>query len=83
MQASMRFLLALLIVSLVQPGGELRDPAVGPSPGLLTMPSCLPFPDKSVPSIFVDGLLRASDFLVAGTDKLLTEQEGFFSFLRQ
>ena len=58
----------------VQPGGELRDQAVGPSPGLLTMPSHLPFLNESVPSILVDGLLRASDFLQVGTGKL-TGQE--------
>ena len=55
----------------VQPGGELRDQAVGPSPGLLTMPSDLPFLNESVPSIFADSLLRASDSLQVGTGKLL------------
>ena len=34
-----------------------------PSPGLVTMPSRLPFLDESAPSILADGLLRASDFL--------------------
>ena len=81
MQASMRFLLALLIVSLVQPGGELRDPAVGPSPGLLTMPSRLPFLDESVPSILANGLLRASDFLQVDTGKLLAELKSLLPFL--
>ena len=59
----------------VQLGGELRDQAVGPSPGLLTMPSHLPshlpFLDGSVPSILADSLLRASHFLQVGTGKLL------------
>ena len=36
-----------------QPGGELRDQVVGPFPGLLTMPSCQPFFDKSMHSILV------------------------------
>ena len=67
----------------VQPGGELRDQAVGPSPDFVTMPSHLPFLDKSVPSILADGLLRASDFLQIDTGKLLTEQKGLLSFLRQ
>ena len=42
----------------VQPGGELRDQAVGPSPGLLTMPSHLPFLNETLPSILADGLMR-------------------------
>ena len=57
----------------VQPGGELQDQVVGPSLGLLTMPSHLPFLDESVPSILADGLLRASNFLQVGTGKLLAE----------
>ena len=67
----------------VQPGGELRDQAVGPSPGLLPMPYHLPFLNESVPSIHADGLLRASDFLQVGTGKLLAELKGLLSFLRQ
>ena len=47
----------------VQPDGELRDWTVSPSPGLLTMPSCLPSLDESVRSIFADGFLGTSDFL--------------------
>ena len=67
----------------VRPGGELRDQAVCPSPGLLTMPSNLPFLDESVPSILADGLLRASDLLQVGTGKLLAELKGLLPFLRQ
>ena len=50
----------------VQPGGELRDQVVDPSPGLLTRPSNLPFLNESVPSILSDGLLRVSYFLHVG-----------------
>ena len=67
----------------VQPGGELRDQALGPSPGLLTMPSHLPFLDESVPAILADGLLRASDFLQVGTGKLLAKLKGLLPFLRE
>ena len=35
----------------IQPGGELRDQTVCLSPGLVTMPSRLPFLDESAPSI--------------------------------
>ena len=63
----------------VQPGGELQDQAVGPSPCLLTMPCRLPFLDESAPSILVDGFLRASDFLQVGTGKLLAELKGLSS----
>ena len=47
----------------IQPGGELRDQAVGPSPCLLTVPSQLPLLYESASSILADGLLCASDFL--------------------
>ena len=67
----------------VQPDGELRDQAVGPSPCLLTMPSHLPFPDESAPSILADGLLCASDFLQVGAGKLLAKLKGFLPTLRQ
>ena len=67
----------------VQPGGELRDQTVGPSPSLLTMPPHLPFLDESAPSILADGLLCASYFLQVGTGKLLVELKGFLPFLRQ
>ena len=40
-----------LTVLSIQPGGELRDQAVFPSPGLVTMPSRLPFHDESAPSV--------------------------------
>ena len=79
----MRQIKAEFPVLSVQPGGELRDQAVGPSSGLLTMPSHLPFLDESVPSILADGLLHASDFLQVGTGKLLAELKGFLHFLRQ
>ena len=52
-----------LTVLSIQPGGELLDQTVCPSPGLVTMPSRLPFLDESAPSILADGLLHASDFL--------------------
>ena len=52
-----------LTVLSVQPGGELWDQTVCPSPGLFTMPSRLPFLDESAPSILADGLLRSSNFL--------------------
>ena len=52
-----------LTVLSIQPGGELRNQTVCPSPGLVTIPSRLPFLDESAPSILADGLLRASDFL--------------------
>ena len=61
----------------IQPGGELRDQAVGPSPCLLTMPSQLPLLDESAPSILADGLLCASDFLQVGAGKLLTKLNKF------
>ena len=64
-------------------GGELRDQAVGPSPGLLTMPSHLPFLDKSVPFILANGLLCASDFLQVSAGKLLAELKGLLPFLHQ
>ena len=67
----------------VQPGGELRDQAVSPSSGLLTMPSRLPFLDESAPSILADGLLRASNFLQVGTGKLFAELKGPLPFLRK
>ena len=67
----------------VEPGGELRDQAVGPSPCLLTMPSHLPFLDESAPSILADGLLWASYFLQVGAGKLLAKLKGFLPFLRQ
>ena len=57
----------------VQLGGELPNQEVSPSPGLLTMPSRLPFLDESASSILADGLLRASNFLQVGTSKLLAE----------
>ena len=57
----------------IQPGGELRDRAVGPSPCLLTMPSHLPLLDESAPSILADGLLCASDFLQVDAGKFLVE----------
>ena len=79
----MRQIKADFSVLSVQPGGELRDQAVGPPPGLLTMPSHLPFLDESVPSILADGLLRASDYLQVGTSKLLAELKGLLPFLRQ
>ena len=53
----------------VQPGGELRDQAVGPSPGL--------------PSILADGLLCSSDFLQVVAGKLLAKLKGVLPFLRQ
>ena len=56
-----------LTVLSIQPGGELRDQTVCPSPGLVTMRSRLPFLDESAPSILADGLLRASDFLQVDT----------------
>ena len=52
-----------LTVLSIQSGGELRDQTVCLSPGLVTMPSRLPFLDESALSIFADGLLRANDFL--------------------
>ena len=67
----------------IQPGGELRDQAVGLSPCLLTMPSHLPLLDESAPSILADGLLCASDFLQVGAGKLLTKLKGLLPFLRQ
>ena len=67
----------------VQPGGELRDQVVGPSPGLFTMPSHLLFLDESAPSIPADGLLCARDFVQFGTGELLAELEGLPPFLRQ
>ena len=67
----------------IQPGGELRDQAVGPSPCLLTMPSHLPLLDESAPSILADGLLCASDFLQVSAGKLLTEMKGLLPFLHQ
>ena len=67
----------------VQPGGELRYLAVGPSSGLLTMPSHLPFLNECAPSILADGLLFASDFLQVGTGKLLAELKGLLPFLHQ
>ena len=67
----------------IQPGGELRDQAVGPTPCLITMPSHLPLRDKSAPSILADGLLCASDFLQVGAGKLLTKLKGLLPFLRQ
>ena len=59
----LRLVKADLTVLSIQPGGELRDPTVCPSPGLVTMPSRLPFLDESEPSILADGVLVASDFL--------------------
>ena len=53
-----------LTVLSIQPGGVLRNQTVCPSPGLVTIPSRLPFLDESAPSILADGLLRASDFLL-------------------
>ena len=47
----------------IQPGRELRDQTVCLSPGLVTMPSRLPFIDESAPSILAHGLFCASDFL--------------------
>ena len=70
-------------VLFVQPGGELRDQAVGPYSGLLTMPSHLLFLDESAPSILADCFLRASDFLQVGTGKLLAELKGLLPSLRQ
>ena len=67
----------------VQPDGELRDEAVGPSPGLLTMPSNLPFLVKSVPSILAAGVLRMSDFLQVGTGKLFARLKGLLPYLHQ
>ena len=69
----MRQIKADFSVLSVQPGGELRDEAVGQSPDLLIMPSHLPFLDESVPSILADGLLRMSGFLQVGTGKLLAK----------
>ena len=54
-----------LTVLSIQQGGELRNQAVCPSLGMVTMPSRLPFVDESAPSILAGGLLRASDFLQA------------------
>ena len=67
----------------VQPGGKLRNQAVGPSTGLLTMPSHLRFLDESVPSILADGLLCARVFLQVGAGKLLAKLKVLLSFLRQ
>ena len=67
----------------VQPGGELRDQAVGLSPCLPTMPSHLPLLDESALFILADGLLCASDFLQVSARKLLAELKGLLSFLRQ
>ena len=67
----------------VQPGGKLRDQAVGPSPGLLTIPSHLPFLDETAPSILVDGLLCASDFLQVVAGKILAKLKGLLPFLHQ
>ena len=67
----------------VQPGGELEDQAVGPSLGLLAMPSDLLFLDEIAPSILADGLLHASNFLRVGTGKLLVEMKGLLPFVRQ
>ena len=72
-----------LTVLSIQPGGELRDQTVCPSPGLVTMPSHLPFLDETAPSILVDGLLRASDFLQVGAGKLLAKLKGLLPLLRQ
>ena len=72
-----------LTVLSIQPGGELRDQTVCPSPGLVTMPSRLPFLDESAPSILADGFLRASDFLQVGEGKLLAKLKGLLPFLRQ
>ena len=48
-----------LTVLSIQPGGELRDQTVCPSPGLVIMLSRLPFLDESAPSILTElkGLL--------------------------
>ena len=62
-QKRLRQVKADLTVLSIQSGGELRDQTVCPSPGLVTMPSRLPFLDESAPSILADGLLRESDFL--------------------
>ena len=67
----------------VQPGGELRDQVVGPSPGLLKVPSHLPLLDESAPSVHVDGLLCLSDILQVSLGKLLAKLKGLLSFLRQ
>ena len=67
----------------VQPDGELRDKAVGPSPSVLTMPYHLPFLDESALSILADGLLCASDFLQVGAGMLLAELKGRLPFLLQ
>ena len=66
----------------VQPGGELRDQALGPSPGLLTMPFHQPFLDESAPSILADGLC-ASDFLQVGAGKLLAKLQDLLPFICQ
>ena len=62
-QKRLRQVKADLTVFSIQPGGELRDQTVCPSPGLVTMLSRLPVLDESALSILADGLLRASDFL--------------------
>ena len=67
----------------VQPGGELQDQVVGPSPGLLTMPSHLPFLNKTAPSILADGLHCMSDFLQVSIGKLLAELKGLLPFVCQ
>ena len=75
---------AELTVLSIQPGGELRDKTICPSPGLVTMLSRLRFLDESAPSILADGLLRASDFLQVGyTGVLPTELKGLLPFLQQ
>ena len=75
---------ANLPVLTVQSGGELRDETVGPSPGLFTMPPRVPSHDESVPSIFANGFLRASDVLwVYYTGDLLTELKDLLPFLCQ
>ena len=59
----LRHVKADLTVLSIQPDGELRDLTVCSSPGLVTVPSRLPFFDESALSILADGLLRPSDFL--------------------
>ena len=54
------------IVLSIQPGGELRDQTVSPSPGLLNMPSRLLSLDEFVFSFHTDGVLCASYFLLVG-----------------
>ena len=83
-QRRLRQVKADFTVLSIQPGGEVRDQTVCPSPGLVTMPSRLPFLDESAPSILANGLLRASDFLQVGeAGELLTELKVLLPSLRQ